>query len=320
MATPLAPRGNLGQRLQALPKPIIYLVLIVICTIPQFFNIPIPNQPDDSSVKFYSSLMSLPEGSRVLVASDWTGSTRGESKGQFIALLKILMERKIKFAMYSTADPQAPQAAIDTIRQVNAQRKLEGKPEYQRWTDWVNVGFFADSEAATNGIANDIRATFSPKKDTPPGGSAETVLRSPVMDGVQSVRDFKSLIVITGSKTSNITVERVSGKTPLAFMVTGVMGPESRVFFQSNQIVGLAVGLKGVFDMEQLVKYGVNNPGPHELKSNAADGPIPPVLPDDPPGQGTKFYPTLHFALALMIFMVVLGNVGMVLARRGGNS
>ncbi|RYG87131.1 hypothetical protein EON77_02605 [bacterium] len=323
MATPLAPRGNLGQRLQGLPKPVIYLILILVCTIPQFFTIPIftipiPNQPDDSSVKFYSTLMALPEGSRVLVASDWTGSTRGESKGQFLALLKLLMERKIKFALYSTADPQAPQAAIDTIRQLNAQRRIDGKPEYQRWTDWVNVGYFADSEAATNGIANDLTTTFKSKKDTPPGGSSESVLQSPVFQRVQSVRDFQALIVITASKTSNITIERVSGKIPLAFMVTGVMGPESRVFFQSNQVVGLAVGLKGAFDLEQLDKYGVNNPGTNEIKSTIVSGSVPPVVPDDPPGQGTRFYPTLHFALALMIFMVVLGNVGMFLARRGG--
>lgn len=322
MATPLHPAGssapgNLGQRLQGLPKPIIYLVLILICTIPQFFTIPIPNQPDESSVKFYANLMALPEGSKVLVASDWTGSTRGESKGQFIALLKVLMEKKIKFALYSTASPEAPQAARDTIQQVNALRKAAGKPEYQRWTDWVNCGYFADSEATTNGIANDIRATFNSKKDSPPQGSPESVLRSPVFQGVQSVRDFDMLIVVTASKTSNFTVERVYGKTPLAFMVTGVMGPESRVFYQANQIVGLTVGLKGVFDMEQLVKYGINNQGEIKIGSSAVNGPVPPVAPDDKPGAGTRFYPTLHFALALMIVMVILGNVGMVLARKG---
>ena len=322
MATPLQQRGNLGERLQGLPKPVIYLVLILICTIPQFFTIPIPNQPDDSSVAFYSQLMRLPEGSRVLLASDWTGSTRGESKGQFTALLKVLMEKKIKFALYSTASPEAPQAARDTIQQVNALRKAEGKPEYQRWTDWVNVGYFADAEATTNGIANDIRATFNSKKDSPPSGSPESVLRSPVFEGVQSVRNFDAVIVVTASKTSNITVERVFGKAPLMFMVTGVMGPESRVFYQSNQVVGLTVGLKGVFDMEQLVKYGVNNEpataGGIKIVSSVFRESIPPVAPDDEPGSGTRFYPTLHFALALMIVMVILGNVGMFLSKKGG--
>ncbi len=308
---------NWGARLQAIPKPVIYLVLILICTVPQFFTIGFPNQPDASSVEFYTNLAKLPEGSRVLVATDWTGSTRGESKGQFRTLMKVLMEKRIKFAMYSTADAQAPQAALDAIQELNAERVAKGKPEYRRWTDWVNVGFFANSEAATNGIANDLRSTFAPKKDFPPQGEPAPVLSSPLFAGVRSVKDFSALIVITASKTSNITVERVGGKTPLAFMVTGVMGPETSVFYQSRQIVGLAVGLKGAFDMEQLVKYGVNNPGPNEIKSSAVAGSLPPLLPDDEPGQGTKFYPTLHFALAFMILMVVLGNAGMFLSKRG---
>ena len=80
-----------------------------------------------------------------------------------------------------------------------------------KWNDWVSLGYFADSEAATNGIANDIRATFSTKKGVPPNGSPQSILNSPVFAGVRSVRDFQALIVVTASKTSNFTVERVFG-------------------------------------------------------------------------------------------------------------
>lgn len=308
---------DLGARLQALPKPALYLLLILVCTIPQFFSIPIPNQPDDASIELYAKLATLPEGSRVLLASDWTGSTRGESKGQFIAIVKLLMEKKIKFAMYATADAQAPQAAIDTIGQINAERVADGKPAYERWNDWVNVGFFADSESATNGIANDLRSTFAPKRGFPPSGEPTPVMDSPVMKGINKVEDFQALVLITASDTTTITVGRVGKRVPIVFAVTGVMGPETKNFYQSKQIVGLSVGLKGVYDLEQLLKTGINTGGPNDIRSSLVSGPIPAVLPNNPAGQGTRFYPTLHLALLLMIGVVVVGNVGMFLAKRG---
>ena len=307
---PNAPKGNTGSRLQSLPKPFLYGLLILACLVPQFFTIPLPNTPDVSSVALYQQLMQLGPNDRVLLASDWTNSTRGESRAHFLTFVKILIERKVKFAMYSTGGPEAPQAAIDTIVSLNAQRVKDGKAPYRRWEDWVNVGYFSDSEAATNGIANDLRSTFAPKRDVSPGGS-KPVFDSPVLQGIRRVQDFKLLVVITASKTSNFTIERVYGKTPLAFMVTGVMGPESQVFFQSDQIEGLASGLKGAYDMEQLIAKGITT----------ADGTVlPAAIPNDPPGQGTKFYPALHFAMALMVLMIVLGNVGMFLTKRGMRS
>ena len=301
----IAPKGlTTAQRLQGLPKPVIYLLLILACTVPQFFTIGLPNQPDPASRALYARLMALGPNDRVLLASDWTNSTRGESRAHFVSVVKILMERGVKFAMYSTADPQAPQAAIDTIRVINEARTASGKPLYRRWDDWVNVGFFPDAEAATNGIANDIRSLFAAKRDFSPAGS-RAVFESPVLSGIRKVSDFRLLVVITASKTSNITVERVYGKAPLAFLVTGVMGPETQVYYQSRQLVGLAKGLKGAYDMEGLIRDGGES-----LEGER----IPPLLPGDPPGQGGKFYPALHFALALMIGLIVIGNVGMFLA------
>jgi uncharacterized protein (UPF0333 family) len=34
-------------------------------------------------------------------------------------------------------------------------------------------------------------------------------------------------------------------------------------------------------------------------------------------GSGTKYYPTLHFALLLMIVLIIIGNVEMFKAKKG---
>ncbi len=314
-------KGNLGEKLQSLPKPILYLILILATSIPLFFPTEVPNEPVESTKDFYATLMALPEGSKVLLMSDWTGSTRGESKGAFRSIFKILIRRKAKVAIYSAADPQAPRVAQDAINELNMERKRKNLPTFDRWNDWVNIGYFPNAEAAINGIANDLKGAFGGRKDFPPNSPPRDVFQSPVLQGVTKVEDFPLMLVITASKTSNFAVERVSGRTPLAFAVTGVMVPETQVFYQSKQIVGYCGGLKGVYDLEQLMESGVNFPdkATAKIKSDKL-GTIEGFPDPDNKGQGTRYYPTLHYALALMIIMIILGNVGMFLAKRGDKS
>lgn len=295
MAKAYVPRRSVADALQSLPKPVLYFILILATAIPLFFKIPVPNEPIDSSRDFYDNLMKLPEGSKVLIASDWTNSTRGESSGAMEALLRIMMRKKIKFAVYSTGAAEAPQVARDVIRSVSDSEKAGGGTGVVPFEDYVVLGYFPNSEGTTNAINNNVRVAFSGKKDFPANSPPRDVMQSPVFQGVNQVSDFKYLIVVTASKTSNIAIERIK-KTELMFMVTGVMVPETRNFYTSGQIVGLVGGVKGVYDLETLMEKGF--PG----KKNA--------------GKGTAFYPSLHFAITLLILCVVLGNVAMFLSRR----
>jgi hypothetical protein len=291
----MADEKTLGEKLQSVPSRWLYFILFVACSIPLWFTIPVPNDEAKAAIDFYNMVKEIPEGSTILVASDWTNGTRGESGGEFKALLRILMRKKVKFAIYSTADPQAPQVAKDVIRGLNAERREEKQEPYKQWVDYVSVGYFPDAEAAANSIQNNVRSAFKDKKDFDENGRLTFVLESPVLAKVQKVQDFPVLIVVTASKTSNITIERVT-QTPLLLMVTGVMGPESAVYYASGQVKGLVAGLKGVYDVETLMQKDF--PGMTNLDN------------------GAKYYPTLHVALLLLIIAVIVGNVGMVLSRR----
>ncbi|RYG26845.1 hypothetical protein EON82_01780 [bacterium] len=293
MAQTIRPKRGAAQRLQSIPKPILYLVLVLATSVPLFFDIAVPNEPVPESKAFYDNLMTLKEGDRVLIASDWTNSTRGESSGEFDALMRILMRKGVKFAIYSTGDAQSPQVARNEINVISKLEKDAGRREYVPFNDYVILGYFPNSEGTLVGINNNVRATFQGKKDFPPNSPPRDVLQSPVFQGVKSVADFKYLLVVTASKTSEITIERIK-KTPLMFMVTGVMVPETRNYYTSGQITGLVGGVKGVYDLETLMKDGF--PG---MESK---------------GKGTAYYLSLHFALGLLIFTVILGNVAMFLA------
>ena len=303
---------RLGLVLQSLPKPALYLLLFLVASIPLFFKIPVPNSPDQASIDFYAKLMELPEGSKVLICSDWTNSTRGESMGEMDAIVRILMRRKIKFAVYSIGDGQAPRVARDVISRISREEG-GGQPFYRPFEDYVVIGYFPNGEGQTAAINTNILQAFASKTDISPTGQRE-VVQSPVFAGIKSLADFKYLINVTASSTNTVILERVK-KTDLMFAVTGVMVPENTVYYSSGQLKGLVGGIKGVYDLETLMEYGVNNPGPHMI-SSPTYGPIPGFPGKPNTGTGTAYYPALHVCLTVLIMAVIMGNLGMFLARR----
>lgn len=305
MATP-KPAVDWGQRLQSVPKNVLFLILFIFASVPLFFPVELPNEPIDASIDFYTSLMKLPEGSKVLIGSDWTNSTRGESGGEMEALLRILMRKNIKFAVYSTGDAQAPQVARDVIGRIAKEVADDKGPVYKPFKDYVVTGYFPNSEGTTLAINNNVLAAFAGRKDNAETGAAQDVLTSPVFEGVKSVADFKYLVLVTASSTNTITLERIK-KVPLMFMVTGVMVPENIVYYSSGQLKGMCGGVKGVKDLETLMTNGTGDVKPVEGMEK---------LRKENKLKGSAYYPTLHFCIVLLIVAVALGNIGMFLSRR----
>jgi len=312
--------AKIGDKLQSLPKYWLFAILFLVTSIPLFHPLSVPTPPDDGSADLYAHLMQVPAGSTILLASDWTNSTRGDSKGQFVAIIKILADRKLKAAIYSTADAQAPRVARDTIAEINAVRVKNGQPPYSQWNDWVSLGFYPSAEGQLSSIATDLRKAFASKTEQNPAtGEQQDVFESPVLQKIYKLSDCALSFTITASKTSDLTVERLLHKTPLVLMVTGVMGPQTQNYYYSGQIVGLAIGVKGAYDLETLMAKGLNVPG--GIVSTKIPASAPPLSNQtDVQSIGTLFYPPLQFALWLLIIMVVIGNVGMALSKMGAQS
>jgi len=322
MATPgdLTPSQSLEA--QARRTRLTLFGLLFLCSsVPLFFPVLskfVPNTPVDQSIDLYATLMRVPENSTILVQTDWTNSTRGESGGEFESIMRILMRKHCKLAIFSNGDPNAPRVAMDDLELLNADLKAAGQPEYKHWTDYVSMGFFPNAEGANNAEAANLRAAWAGKKDVDLQGAATDVFKSPVLENVHSIKDSPLIVIITASNTFNVLVERLSDKMPVVAAVTGVMGPESQVYYASKQIKGLATGVKGVYDLESLMETGINWKGP--------DGKIGFEIPDRPtvpgwPGQknydrGQRYFPTLILDLTLLILAVVAGNIGMLLAKK----
>jgi hypothetical protein len=262
--------------------------------------------------------MSLQPGDVVLIQSDYTKGTRGESQGQLEGLLRILMRREVKFWVYSLVDPQAPQVAKDVIDRVNEERRESGKRPYRKWEDYVELGYLANPEATANVMATNLRQAFASVRDVDPQNRLRSIWESPVLQNVKTIGDLKMVVNIHASAIINTLIERLSGKVPLASMCTGVMVPEVSLYYTSGQLFGLVGGLKGVYDLETLMEFGVNSPGPDGkvlVTSQKTTEVITGFAGEQNLGRGNAYYPTLHVALTLLILAVVIGNVGVFLTK-----
>lgn len=311
-------RKSFGELLQSLERPHLFAVLLIVVSISQFVASSVPNRPVDPSIDLFATLMRIPEGQTVLIQSDWTNSTRAESAGEFEALLRILMRRNIKFAIYGL-DPQSPQVARDEIARINDERRAAKQREYRRWDDWIDLRYFPNAEGTGQAFAADFVGAVKARKELDPSGVDRPAIESPVLKNIKSIKDFPLVVIVTASATMTIMIERYYGRVPIAGMVTGVMGPETEIYYRSGQLMGLASGLKGVYDLEMLMEHGLNVEGPDGKKvieSSKVRDSIPGF-----PGQinfskGMRYYPPLHFALYLLILSIIAGNVGMFLTRK----
>lgn len=310
---------NIWEKMQKVDRRVLYAILIVLCCVGLFFPATIPTDPDPSSKAFYTALNAVPTDKTIIIQSDWTNSTRGESMGHFENLLRILMSRGYKFVFYSAADPIAPQVARTVVTRINNERREAGLRVYKLGEDYLDLGFFANAEATNTNMGVDLRRAWTGRRTKTPTGQEKDIFDTPVLRDVRRIEDAGMMVVVTASASIDVAVQRLSQRLPMTAMVTGVVGPTVLPFFQANQLRGVVVGLKGVYDTEYMMNFGINVPdatGRVQVEYLGSPEQVPPITEGKTFARGRQYYGTLHVALLLLILAVVLGNVGMFLSRR----
>lgn len=299
-----------------IPRFVLFLILFVVCSISLFVPISIPNRVSDSSADLYKLLVNLPKDKVIFLQTDWTTSTRGESRAQFQAMARILMRQGIKFGYLSVGDPQAPEVARKAIDDLNRERKEAGQPEYRPWEDYVFVGYYPGAEATVQAFGSNLGNAIRTKTDVATDGAKRPIMESPVLAGISKVEDLGAYLIVTGTKSSRISIERLSGRLPMGALVTGVMGPETYNYYQTGQLSGLSIGLKGAYDMESMMEYGLNES--EKVTNKKVNEKIPGYPGAINLDKAQKYIVPLHAAILLLIIAVVMGNVELIRSRRAG--
>lgn len=276
------------QKLSTLDRRWLYLCLFIIVTWQTLFPLGVKNVVSPMSAGLFDHLYNLKEGDFVVIQSDWTMSTQGETQGQFRALVRLLVRKKIRFIVTSVADPACPDVALSNIRSVLEEEPTG--PEFQENVWWKVAGYFPNADNHISGMVNNIKQELRPKG----------VVDLPVMNGINDLSDAKAVVVVTGTGSILLWYERMNNKTTLGLMCTAVMSGENIPYYLSRQSVGIVIGAKGAYDFETLLAEHY----PDEKLTNYATG--------------RQFMSPLAFALFLLILAVIVGNVATQMIKRSG--
>ena len=153
--------------------------------------------------------------------------------------------------------------------------------------DYVIVHFLQSSAYAQiiKGMARNIPETL---KTDQQGKELSSI---PLMKNVKTFSDISLLVEITPTASLDKWLQFLQGtqKVPIVVASTAVQSPEMFPFLDSHQIEGLLAGVKGAGDYEELM--GMK-------------------------GGGTRVATALSLVYALIITLIVVGNIGYFAEKR----
>jgi hypothetical protein len=276
-----APQG-FRQRLQQLPRGFIYLLMALVVVWQLLFPLPMPISPSATTKGVYDAINKVPPGKLIVISADWDASTEAETGPQMTAIMHACFRAKKPFALLTLSPPAGAKLAND--RAVAVAEQYGAK----YGVNWCNWGYKYGYENIVMSLAKNIPATL--KSDF----HGDPISALPMMTGVKDYRDLGLVIEVTGlANVTEIWLGFLRGPfgTPLAAGYTAVMAPGYYPFVDSHQMAGMLVGAKGAAEMEALVEH---------------------------PGDATRIMNVQSWAHLLIIALIVVGNLGYLLARGGG--
>lgn len=231
------------SKIQNMDSRIIYLVLLILVSIPLLNPIGIPLSITDMTQTVFDILDNLNAGDRVLLAINYNPSDTSDIQPQAVAVLKQLLRKDVKVAMVSFA-ATGPMIVEQLLQPYVQAGKVYG-------TDMLNLGFISGGETAIRNVGSDVIGTV--KVDY----QGNDLTQVPLLQGVEDCRDFDLVYVFSGF-TPGLPewVQQVQGPLNIRLVGTSttVSVPACMPYVQSGQVLGLTAGLRGAAEYELLLK------------------------------------------------------------------
>ena len=286
---------SLLDRLQNIDRRVGYLLLAFAVSLPFLLDFlpfrvtpPVPRAAVLPPTRdFYNTVESLStdparRNKMVILSANFSASTAAETLTQTETVMRHLMKRRLKFAIFDFVDPQGRELAQQTAE------KLQRQYGYEYGRDYVNWGYRPVGAAVPTikAMVRDIPAALGRDIRNVP------LTEIPVMQGIKGVNDIAAIIEVTGSNSLPVWLGyfQRTGREPVPtlFCTTAVMAPEAFPFLKSGQLQGMLTGLQGAIEYEGLLNE---------------------------PGFATRASASLSYAHFLILSLIILGNVSMMLSR-----
>lgn len=269
--------------LNTLDRRIVYLMLVVSVGLALIFQRNLPAIPSNQTKDAFATVEAVPTDKIALIGAEWASSTRAENEPQTRAVLHHLMRRHVRIAIIGF-DPQGPKNVAAIVEE------LAKEYGYVYGKDWVNFGF-----RPADAINTVLKAMVRDMESGVDHDTNNTMLKDheklPIMNDLKNIDQVGLIVEVTASSTYERWVAFVQGvkNTPMVFLPTSVMAPEAYQYLDSGQMRGMLTGLKGALEYEAMV------------------GKL---------GKATSQALALSVAHILIIFLIVIGNVGYIAERR----
>lgn len=278
--------------LNNLDRRILYLLLAIVIAIPLVFpaiskTLPPPaiTGPTRSFHQTVEDVAKNPASQNkiVILSCNFGAGTLAENLSQCEAVVRHLMMRKLKFAIFCFNDPQGRALGQQVVD------KLSKEYDYQYGRDYVNFGYRPAGAAIAllKTAVNDLPGALGKDSKGTPIGDV------PCMKNVKSVNDVSLIIELAAANTIEAWVgffQRAGNKPiPTLYCPTSVMATEAMPMLDTGQLQGMLVGLKGASEYELLLETA---------------------------GFASAASASLSLSHVLIILLILLGNIGMFLEKK----
>lgn len=267
-------------------RRIIYLLVLIFLATPILLQKSIklekmlPGFRTQPVVQLYNYIEGLPKGSQILFSFFYSPSSEPEVGPMATALLRHCFRKGI-IPVTVSFTPESVGLMNDVISKVSKEMNKKER------IDFVNLGFIPIA-AFTPSI---IVAGENFKRAFPKDHHGVSTFDIKPLKNVNKLSDFELIVDLTPSGTIDLWVmygvEKYNIK--LAGGVTGVMAADYYPFLDSGQLIGILPGLSGAYQYERIMN-----------KIDRAN---------------VRMVPMVSIT-ALIIFLIILGNVTYWLSRR----
>lgn len=276
------PRRGFWATMNALDRRIIFLVLLIVVTIPLLIKVGGEIPPTAPVRQAYEAVEALKPGDLLMVSIDFDATSAPELMPMLHSVLRQAFQKDVKVVMLGHIAIGIPLGHV-ALEQIAA----ECGAEYG--TDYVDLGYRPGYIAVMIAMGREIGDVFAVDYQ------GTSIRDLEVTKNLHSYEDVDLLFGFEHGGVLDYWVRYAQARfgVPMAFGTTAVMAPDAYPYLQTNQIRGLVGGLKGAAEYETLTKH---------------------------PGLGTRGMPAQEWGHVLVIVFIILGNLGYYVTKRRGKA
>jgi hypothetical protein len=274
------------ERMLLIDRRWIFLLLAMVVVLVYLLDLKVPVYITTEVRNIYDRIEELGDGDVILLAMDYDPSTLAELHPMTYTVLRQCFANKVK-VLVTSLHQNGPGMADQAIRETIDIHYRETGDSVQYGRDLVFLGYKPYPALVINSLGQDFHISF-------PLDYYNTSIDSlPLTQRVHNLTEVDAIINISGTSATDfwISYGAAAYNVPLAIGVTGVMATDYYPYLQAGRIFGLMGGLKGAAEYERLA---------------------------DNPGSALQGMAMQMWAHLLIIFFIIIGNIGYFATRNKG--